>query len=104
MSVLIPDAVSARGKIALLGFVLTAGLVALALPLAASARARVSREGACVGHTRGGLFSPAVPTAQAMSTATLFFDGGASPNPGPGGAGALLVLPSGETLWEGSVF
>ena len=34
----------------------------------------------------------------------LFFDGGAKPNPGAGGAGALLIGPDGETVWEGSLF
>jgi ribonuclease HI len=33
----------------------------------------------------------------------LFFDGGADPNPGLAGAGALLVA-GGKTAWEGSVF
>lgn len=39
-----------------------------------------------------------------MLSTELFFDGGANPNPGPGGAGALLIDPGGKTVWEGSSF
>lgn len=35
---------------------------------------------------------------------TLYTDGGARPNPGPSGAGMVLVNPSGVTIWESSVW
>ncbi|KAG8457838.1 hypothetical protein KFE25_005107 [Diacronema lutheri] len=40
----------------------------------------------------------------ALAALELFFDGGAQPNPGPSGAGALLLGPRGETVWEGSCY
>jgi ribonuclease HI len=37
-------------------------------------------------------------------THKMYFDGGSNPNPGPSGAGALILSPTGATEWEGSVF